>query len=298
MYEDLIKFVCLVDSGSFTVASEKLHISQPALSVAIKKLENSFHTELLKRAHKSFSLTTEGQIVYQHALKTKLNIDNLKLDLELSKSQKKTLRVGLIDSIAESLFIQSNDFFSQLSQQININLVINNSSSLINQLSRQELDIICITKSIKEIKGSYQIGSSLEPFVFITSKTNKVKVLQDLKNNLVNNFLSYNLNSNTAKIVDDFFSQENVLINKSFFSTSPQLILQLIVKDYGATFLPFQLITPYLGELVIIPINKTKIFYRPIDIFCLDHKLIKQYGLYFLDQLQITHRELNQSVKI
>ena len=47
MDERLKKFVQLVDSGSYTQASRQLHISQPALSVAIGKLERELHASLL-----------------------------------------------------------------------------------------------------------------------------------------------------------------------------------------------------------------------------------------------------------
>lgn len=46
---------------SLTVAAEKLHVTQPALSLAIKNLENELNLKLLDRAYNGVTLTPEGK---------------------------------------------------------------------------------------------------------------------------------------------------------------------------------------------------------------------------------------------
>ncbi len=54
-------FVYTVKYQSFSLAAQKLYISQPTVSAHIRSLEEEFHTQLLKRTTKSLSLTPAGQ---------------------------------------------------------------------------------------------------------------------------------------------------------------------------------------------------------------------------------------------
>jgi DNA-binding transcriptional LysR family regulator len=60
-------FVAVVDHGSFRKAAETMHISQPALSISIKKLEQSLNCELLDRAAGKVVPTAFGRSLSQSA---------------------------------------------------------------------------------------------------------------------------------------------------------------------------------------------------------------------------------------
>lgn len=297
MYEDFVKFICLIDSGSFTKASIKLHISQPALSVAIKKLEKSLHTDLILRSNRSFKLTKAGKIVYDHAVGMNLDMKDLSNQLTIIKNKKPTIKIGLIDSVADSIFIQQNNFFEEINKILSINLVINNSDFLVNQLNERQLDIVFITRSINTFNHYLKIGSSLEPFLFVTNRNNLDQVNNDLSNKVVDNFLSYNLNSRTSKLIDNILIDHGIKVQKSFVSTSPSLILQLILKGFGSAFLPVQTIKPYINnELSVINIDQNNMFFRTIDIFCLDNELARKYAVIFKDKLSEVHSELSKII--
>lgn len=53
-------YVEIVRQGSFTKAAEKLFVSQPTLSKAIRALEEEFQMELINRGAKEFQLTPRG----------------------------------------------------------------------------------------------------------------------------------------------------------------------------------------------------------------------------------------------
>lgn len=57
-------FCAIARTGSFAEASIQLHVSQPALSVAIKNLESSIGGKLLARTTRSVALTPEGEAFY------------------------------------------------------------------------------------------------------------------------------------------------------------------------------------------------------------------------------------------
>lgn len=55
-------FIAITGTGSFVEASEQLHMSQPALSISIRKLEDIVGGALFKRTTRGVQLTPEGQI--------------------------------------------------------------------------------------------------------------------------------------------------------------------------------------------------------------------------------------------
>ena len=64
---------------SLSVAAEKLHISQPALSKSIKKLEQELNVQLLNRTTKGVSLTEEGKHIVELAEKAFAYLDEIEL---------------------------------------------------------------------------------------------------------------------------------------------------------------------------------------------------------------------------
>ena len=58
-------FYAVAQAGSISKASEKLYISQPAVSKSISKLEESLDAVLLKRSRKGITLTDEGKTLFE-----------------------------------------------------------------------------------------------------------------------------------------------------------------------------------------------------------------------------------------
>lgn len=60
-------FVTVAKERSFTRAAEQLHIAQPAVSIAIGKLEDELDLTLFSRQGKQIALTAEGEVFLRHA---------------------------------------------------------------------------------------------------------------------------------------------------------------------------------------------------------------------------------------
>lgn len=102
--KQLLYFVTVVNEGNITAAARKLHITQPALSNHIKKLEEDLDVILFHRGPRKITLTDAGEILYIKAnniLELKYSI---RKELEDSKSGfKGTLKIGTISAIDADL---------------------------------------------------------------------------------------------------------------------------------------------------------------------------------------------------
>ncbi|QDY43836.1 LysR family transcriptional regulator [Candidatus Pantoea soli] len=67
--KDIVPFVTSVESGSFTAAAERLHLTGSAVSKSVSRLEARLGSRLLERTTRSLKLTDAGSAYYQTCLR-------------------------------------------------------------------------------------------------------------------------------------------------------------------------------------------------------------------------------------
>ena len=72
---ELVWFMRVAETGNVTQTSDELHISQPALTRALQRLEEELGTELFERRKKRLSLNESGEILFPHAARA---VDEIK----------------------------------------------------------------------------------------------------------------------------------------------------------------------------------------------------------------------------
>lgn len=63
----VLAFVAIVETGSFTLAAKRLNLTQSAISHSLRSLEDSLSVRLLDRKGKSHSLTRSGEVFLKHS---------------------------------------------------------------------------------------------------------------------------------------------------------------------------------------------------------------------------------------
>ncbi|MFO0661333.1 MAG: LysR family transcriptional regulator [Polyangiaceae bacterium] len=67
MIEQLRHFLLIADTGTFTAAARRAHVSQPALTASIRRLETQLEARLLDRGRSGATLTEAGRVLLPHA---------------------------------------------------------------------------------------------------------------------------------------------------------------------------------------------------------------------------------------
>ena len=114
-------YVTIVEEGSLTAASKKLHVAQPALSNQIKAMEQKYGTRLFFRGARRLELTDAGMILYRKA-KSICEIEQAAQNEILSgfSGQQGMLRVGVTPSVAHGRITDVLLDFAQKYPQIEI----------------------------------------------------------------------------------------------------------------------------------------------------------------------------------
>lgn len=79
--EDLETFLAVTDLGSFSSAAEQLHLSQPAISNRIRRLEEKLCTRLFNRTTRRVDLTPQGRRLYLQSSETLARLRTLLQEL-------------------------------------------------------------------------------------------------------------------------------------------------------------------------------------------------------------------------
>jgi DNA-binding transcriptional LysR family regulator len=265
MEDRLYKFARLVDAGSYTNAAKQMHISQPALTSAVQKLERELHAELLIRSGREFKLTAAGSIAYETAKQITIETENLKQRLADAEGHKPTLRLGMIDSLADMLFVHNNAL-KNLEQKTKLSLVIDNSGRLIRQIERDELDVVLVANPATLPSAIMSINLGSEPLVLVTHQSKAAAVQHEVEQGHIQNFLGYNQHSHTHQLIDQSLAAVGISLDHRFYSTSPSLLLELVLAKRGSAVLPYLLVKHYLdkGTLVAIAAGESSIIARNI----------------------------------
>ena len=99
--EDLKSFVVLADVGSFHAASERLGVTQPALSRRIQKLEEQLQTKLLHRTTQQVSLTSAGLVFLERIRPIVLEAETAIHEIRSSgKLRRGTVRIACLPTFS------------------------------------------------------------------------------------------------------------------------------------------------------------------------------------------------------
>lgn len=101
-------FVAVARLGTFTRAAEFLHVSQPTLTVQIKRLEEALQLRLFDRNPRSVNLTRMGRDLLPTFERTLQDLDSVLLDLKnVSTARLGIVRISALPSFAASLLPDS-----------------------------------------------------------------------------------------------------------------------------------------------------------------------------------------------
>jgi DNA-binding transcriptional LysR family regulator len=96
------QFIALVDTGSFTAAASRLHVSQPTLSAGIAELERSLGTPLILRERRALRLTEAGNRLLVHARAIEREFALAERGVLEALPPAPPLRLGVLASLATS----------------------------------------------------------------------------------------------------------------------------------------------------------------------------------------------------
>jgi len=142
-YRHLRYFQAVAHEGHLTRAAERLNLSQSALSVQIRTLEDSLGQQLFDRVGRELRLTEAGRIALDHADRIFATGDELLDTLAAEGAARRALRVGTLATLSRNFTMS---FLAPLLGRNDVDLVLRSGSpsELIGALSALNLDVVLL----------------------------------------------------------------------------------------------------------------------------------------------------------
>src|SRR5258708_14845273 len=134
-------FIKVVEEGSFSKAAERVYRTQPAVSIAIKRLEEEIGGPLFERSQKAPALTDLGELVFDYA-KRILTLRDQTLDAvgELRSLQRGRVRIGANESTSLYLLPHIILRFRELHPNVRVEIFRNTSEHLPREVLDRNVD--------------------------------------------------------------------------------------------------------------------------------------------------------------
>ncbi|SUP43715.1 LysR family transcriptional regulator [Veillonella criceti] len=135
-------FISVAELGNMTKAAQQHYVSQPNITVAIKKLEDELGVALFKREYKKMTLTEKGHLFYNSIKQTLAQLQNA-VD-EIKDEQHKlsgTVTIGIPPMISAYLFTPLLEHFRQEYPQWELNVLVEGSAGVSERVLAEEADL-------------------------------------------------------------------------------------------------------------------------------------------------------------
>ena len=137
-------FVAIAETGSFTAAANAVFRTPSAVSMQIKKLEETLRCAVFNRDARSVSLTTDGEILMGYARRM-LAINREAVSKFVVPDVSGVVRLGSPDDYGERVLPAVLKRFAQSHPSVAVDVIIDQSVNLRRRLNERELDITLFT---------------------------------------------------------------------------------------------------------------------------------------------------------
>ena len=163
--------VTLAREKHFAKAAEACHVSQPALSSAIRSLEKELGVMIVQRGRRFLGLTAEGERVLAWARQTLASLSYMREDAATAKSTMTgTLRMGAIPTTMTAAAFLTGPCFSAY-PNIRYTLSSLTADAIISQLDHFELDIGLTYLDDTVIEGFEKLPLFEERYVLLAGRS-------------------------------------------------------------------------------------------------------------------------------
>ena len=237
---DLKYIVEVARERNFARASAKVFVSQPALSMQIKKLEETLGVEIFERDKQNFLITPVGAEIIKKAEIILQESEEIKMIAKNSKDPHKgEIRIGAFPTVASYFLPNFVKNIHKKFPHLKIFLIEAKSAELITKLKSGEIDFCLLAMPIKD---DNLIGEKIfsEKFLLATpkghplSKKSKIQIKELKKQELMLLEDGHCLRDQALEIC----SMVKAFENQDFKATSLETLRQMVANGTGITLIP------------------------------------------------------------
>src|SRR5712664_1600993 len=239
----LRSFIAIAELGTFTAAALRVHVTQAAISMQIRQLENELGARLFVRAPRRVMLTEAGEHLLQRARQI-LRDHDAALDeiAELAGAERGRLRVGSASAAV------TTDILPKLLKEVRkqhagaeITVLSGTSEALVHQILAGEVDVAFVSLPVEAREISTERLSE-DQLVAIASPRHKLAKQRTISAYTLagEKLILGERGGNTRRLIDQFFAQAGVSLHVSMELSRQAAIKRMVEEDMGVGIVPLQ----------------------------------------------------------
>jgi DNA-binding transcriptional LysR family regulator len=242
-------FLTVATEKSFSRAAERLHRTQPAVSLALQRLESELGEKLINRSAKELILTDAGRTVIEYARR----FENLRQELENSLAELRdksagTLVVGANESTTLYL-LRHIEEFRRLYPKVRVRVRRSLSSKIPAELidGNLELGVISYDPDDERLVTRVIYTDALE---FVVSPRHRLADRESVSITELGEetFVAHNVVSPYREVVLREFQRHKVPLRMEVEMPTLETIRKLVQADQGVAFMPRMCVEPELSQ--------------------------------------------------
>lgn len=265
MFEELKTFIAVVEHKNFTKAGEYLNLSQPSVSTHIKNLEHYYGVTLINRSikHKSIVITENGYKLYNRAKEILNLLDTTYIEVRnISDSIKGIIKIGASLTIGEYILPRFLTIFSKKYPDIEVDLLIENTTIIAENIKDLTLDIGFIEgiSSYPNLNQEYLSEDKMVLAVPYNSYWTDNKFTFDLLQN--QNWVAREEGSGTREYLNLFLNSNKIIPKNLMVLGSNYAVKEAVRNGLGITIISNFVAAPAVENKELITINLDKSYNR------------------------------------
>lgn len=258
----LLSYFCsLVEHKSMHQAADFLHIAQPSLSIAIKKLEQELNATLFLRQNRRITLTPQGHTLYKEAKLLLNHAQALNRRMQECKAPKQTIKLGMAPMMSNFLIPPICQFYQDQYASLSLEMRESGVLKLRHLLEEQVVDIAFLIKDVAH-NDLFHFTNLLDTNYYLyVSKNHALHAMYIQKGAPLSlleirdtPIISYSDTSYIQTKITAAFAQEHILPHIVLRTNQIQTIKQVTKSGIAASFLTEKSITP-ADNLTPIPLE-------------------------------------------
>lgn len=223
-------FHAVAQTGNISKAARELYISQPAISKAISKLEDSLNTTLFTRNSRGVQLTEEGQILFEHTIAAfkELSLGEQELH-RIREFNLGHIRIGVSNTLCRFIMVSYLKDFIEHYPHIKISIECQSSTHTLSMLEQQRIDVGLIAEPRPQKNLAFVPVMEIEDiFTATPSYLENLRLREGSEADLfqAGNIMLLDKNNLTRTYIDDYMTANHIHANNLLQVTTMDLLIE------------------------------------------------------------------------
>ncbi len=235
--------MAIAELGTFTAGAQRVHVTQAAISMQIRQLENELGAKLFIRAPRRVMLTEAGEQLLQRARQILRDHDAAVDEMAaLAGAERGRLRIGSASAMVTTNVLPK--LLKEMRKQhtgAEITVGSGTSESLVQQILAGELDVAFVSLPV-EARGINTERLSEDQLVAIASPRHRLARQRTISAYTLagEKLILGERGGNTRRLIDQFFAQAGVTLQVSMELSRQAAIRRMVEEDMGVGIVPLQ----------------------------------------------------------